>query len=146
MTSALQEYLASHSFVEDTAASSAQPGVSAREYANGQFRVRVVNERNSEAYVHLRPVAEAGDYVFLNGVIAFLTNDDAATRVSGHEAERLNQHHDDIAMLFASSPDGRARRERFALWQREFAAREQVRLAAEASRANAARRPWWKLW
>ena len=146
MTPALQEYLVSHSFVEATASDNVQPSVSTREYVNGQFRIRIVNERSSEMYVQVGPAAGAGTYHFLNGVVAFLTSNDAATRVSGQAAERLVQHHEDITRLFAASPDGEARRERFALWQSEFAAREQVRLAADASGATAARKRWWKLW
>ena len=146
MTPALQEYLETHSFIEVADSGGELRSVSAREYLNSQFCVRVINERNLESYVQVGPVAVPRTYLFLNGVVAFLTNDDAATRTSGREAERLAQHHEDIAVLFAASPEGEACRSAFAVWQGQFAAREQARLASEAGRALAARKPWWKLW
>ena len=146
MTPALQEYLASHSFVETTSSNASRPGISAQEYENSDFRIRIVNERNSETYVQVGPVTKPEGHLFLNGIIAFLTNDASATRVTGQHAERLTEHHAAIASLFAASPEGEAQRERYLAWQREFAAREQLRLAAEAGTGMAARRPWWKLW
>ena len=119
---------------------------SVREYENHEFRIRIVNERNRETYVQVGPVTEPAGHLFLNGIIAFLTNDDSATRVTGQHGERLTEHHAAIARLFAASSEGEEQRERYLAWQSEFAAREQLRLAAEAGTAMAARKPWRKLW
>jgi hypothetical protein len=76
MMSELQQYLASHSFVATTGSNASQPGISVREYENGEFRIRIVNERSSETYVQVGPIKKPDGHLFLNGVIAFLTNDD----------------------------------------------------------------------
>ena len=146
MSPALQEYLASRSFAEVTGPNASQPGISVREYENSEFRIRLVNERNSETYVQVGPVASPEVRHFLNGIIAFLTKDDAETRKSGQDAERLAEHHQAIASLFAASAGGEAQQEQYLKWEREFAIREQLRLEAAAGAMRAARRPWWKLW
>jgi hypothetical protein len=146
MTPALQEYLRRHSFVEATISNSSPPGTSVREYENSEFCIRFINERNSDFYVQVGPVDQPEGCRYLNGVIAFLTNNDLYTRSTGDDAQRLIEHHEAIANLFAASPEGEACRERYLAWEKEFAAREQLRLSEAASRANAARGPWWKLW
>ena len=146
MTPALLEYLASHSFVPASGSDTSRPGVSVQEYENSEFRVRIVNERSNEMYVQVGSVTKPEERCFLNGVIAFLTNDDSSTRSTGRDAERLTEHHQAIARLFAASPEGEEQRERYLSWEREFAVREQLRLAAVVGAAKAARRPWWKPW
>jgi hypothetical protein len=146
MTPALQEYLAIRSFVETTGSNASHTGITAREYENSEFRIRIVNERSSETYVQVGLITKPAEHLLLNGIIAFLTNDDSATRITGQHGERLTEHHAAIARFFAASPEGEAERERYLSWQSEFAAREQLRLAAEAGTAIAARKPWWSLW
>jgi hypothetical protein len=146
MTPALQEYLAHRSFGEASGTGAPQPGISVREYENGEFRIRIVNERSGEMYVQVASITKPEERRYLNGVVAFLTKDDTSTRSTGQDAERLTEHHKAIASLFSASPEGEAQREHYLAWEREFATREQLRLATAASTAKAARGSWWKFW
>ena len=146
MLPALQEYLARQSFAETPALLKPQPGVAVRAYENGEFRVHIVNERNSELYVQVAPVAKPEERRFLSGVVAFLTGDDAATRDTGQYAQWLTEHHSALVTFFSASPEGEAQRARYSSWEREFASREQARLAAAAAATKAEPKAWWRFW
>ena len=146
MLPALQQYLVDHSFVETPGSSKVQPGVGIRAYENGEFRVHVVNEPASEVYVQVAAVTRPEQRLFLSGIVAFLTGDDSATRSTGLHAQWLTEHHSALVALFSASPEGEAQRERYDSWQREFALREQGRLAAAAIAIRGGTKPWWKFW
>ena len=146
MIPALQEYLTSRSFAEVSAQSAPQPGIAVREYENGEFCVRIINERKSDVYVQIAPISKPEERRFLNGVVAFLTGDDSATSRTGKYAQWLTEHHRAIASLCSASPEGEEQREQYLAWEREFAIREQSRLAAAADSTRTQHKPWWKLW
>ena len=142
----LATYLAARSFRLVQGVESGIRGVRAEAYENGEFRVRVVRERSIESYIEVGPCGEQGS--FLSGVVAFLENDDAQTRVSGQDAKRLSEHHTRIANFFGKSPEAEREVRAYRDWVSAFGQREQNRLeeAAAHSRAERAKRPWWKLW
>jgi hypothetical protein len=146
MLSAIETYLAGHLFVEAPLGAGSQSGVAVRAYENGEFRLHLVSERQSEFYVQVAPVAKPHERRFLSGVVAFLTGDDSVTRKSGQYAQWLAEHHAALAAFFAASPEGEAQRKQYASWERQFVEREQARLASEASANRAKSKPCWKLW
>ncbi len=145
MLATLKKYLTSRSFVE-VPQGIQQQGISVRAYENGEFRVHVVNEREGEVYVQVAPLGKPEERRFLSGVVAFLTEDESVTHCIGPYAQWLEQHHAALVTFLASTPEAQAHRVRFDHWVRDFAQREQARLAALAAANRDARKPWWRFW
>ena len=146
MPEEFQNYLLGHGFREVPVDPKPSPGIVVRAFENPEFRLYIVNERSSETYVQIASLEKPEDKYFLLGLVAFFTEDDAATRTSGHYPYWLETYHSRLAALFSSKPEGQLSREQFAMWRRDFATREQSRLAMQAAEARAKRKPWWKLW
>jgi hypothetical protein len=146
MGPSLQQYLKDRSFVEVPVSEGLVSGLAVQAYENGQFRLHIVNERSLETYAQVAPIGMPAERWFLSGVVAFLTNDDSATRMSGQYAAWLVEHHEALARFFSPTPDGHQQRARYVNWQQDFATRELARFAEAAAVHRAKAKAWWRFW
>ena len=146
MSADLDDYLVRHAFVELRASQPSEPGVSVRSFENSDLCIQVFNEFGPDQYAKVSPAGRPAEGVFLNGLIAYFTADDAATRVPGIQFSWLKDNHASLVSFFSPSSEGTRERALFSKWLREFGLREQARLSALAQEARQNRRPWWKLW
>ncbi|RVT47044.1 hypothetical protein [Rubrivivax albus] len=146
MSATLQKYLQSRGFSEVETQGLSTPGLKRKTYENGEFRLHLIRERDTETYAQVGPLGRPDEVIFLTGAVAYLTGDDSVTRKPISPEALLELHHTEIAEMFKRSPEGQVALAQYFDWQTQFAVREQARLCALAEEVQARRKPWWRLW